>query len=105
VIVDIKLRDGDDPVFISSLSSMIARPASDRDPHELYVTRVAKWFDQKWLRFSVLAAFDLMALPITTTQPSMPCGKLISRSHPSHRRNCPLQWLGSEHQTVGTTES
>jgi len=52
VIVDIKLRDGDDPVFISSLSSMIAQLASDRGPHELYVTRVAKWFDHKWLRFS-----------------------------------------------------
>jgi len=52
VIVDIKPRDGDDPVFMSSLSSMIAEMASDRGPRELYVTRVAKWFDHKWLRFS-----------------------------------------------------
>src|SRR5262245_9361132 len=50
MIVDIKLRDGDDPVFVSSLSSMIARLVSDRAPRELYVTRVAKWFDHRWLR-------------------------------------------------------
>jgi hypothetical protein len=52
VIVDIKLRDGDDPVFISSLSALIARLTSDHGPRELYLTRVAKWFDCKWLRFS-----------------------------------------------------
>lgn len=31
---------------------MIAQLVSDRGPRELYVTRVAKWFDHKWLRFS-----------------------------------------------------
>ena len=52
MILNIALEEDDDRVFVAALSSLIAQLAADRKPSELYVTRVSKWFDHKWLRFS-----------------------------------------------------
>jgi hypothetical protein len=52
MIVNIALEEDDDKVFITRLSSMVAGLTADRRPRVVYVTRVSKWFDHKWLRFS-----------------------------------------------------
>jgi hypothetical protein len=51
MIVHIPGQDGDNQVFMTCFNSMIAQVAADRRPRDLYVTRVSKWFDHKWLRF------------------------------------------------------
>jgi len=52
MIVNITTIEGDDKVFITCLNSMVAQLSSDCSPREVYVTRVTKWFDHKWLRIS-----------------------------------------------------
>jgi hypothetical protein len=52
MIVNITPIEGDDKVFITCLNSMIAQLSADGNPREVYVSRVNKWFEHKWLRFS-----------------------------------------------------
>jgi hypothetical protein len=52
MIVNIVTKEGDDKVFITCLNSTISQIAVDRHLREVYVTRVANWFDRRWLRFS-----------------------------------------------------
>ena len=52
MIVDIPQKDGDDSQFLTAMDSLIATMVAQRQPEDLYVTRINKWFDHKWLGFS-----------------------------------------------------
>ncbi len=51
-IASISMREGDEPLFLAALDSLVARLFEDIGPDEFVVTRVNKWFDHKWLAFS-----------------------------------------------------
>ena len=52
MIVGIPRKDGDDETFLTSIDSLISMIVNELEPHNLYVTRINKWFDHKWLRYS-----------------------------------------------------
>jgi hypothetical protein len=52
MIVNIKYRDGDDKRFLTALNGLIAKIVKDYEPEHVYVIRIKKWFDHKWLKFS-----------------------------------------------------
>jgi hypothetical protein len=52
VIIDIPYKLGDDKQYLTAICSLVASLASLQEPAEIYVTRVKKWFDRKWLRYS-----------------------------------------------------
>jgi hypothetical protein len=52
MIIYIPGKDGDDDKFLTAVSSLIATLVAERCPNDLYVTRINKWFDHKWLGYS-----------------------------------------------------
>ena len=42
----------DDPAFLNCVDRIIAGLIDRHSPEELYLIRIANWFDHKWLRFS-----------------------------------------------------
>jgi hypothetical protein len=42
----------DDPAFLNCVDRIIAAVIDRQAPEELYLVRIANWFDHKWLRFS-----------------------------------------------------
>ena len=52
MIVDVPYREGDDRTYLAAVCSLVASLASSQKPTDIYVTRVRKWFDRKWLRYS-----------------------------------------------------
>jgi hypothetical protein len=42
----------DDPAFLNCVDRIIAALIDRHAPEELYLVRIANWFDHKWLRFS-----------------------------------------------------
>jgi hypothetical protein len=52
MIVEIPNKSGDNEKFMVALSSLIATIVAEKSPTDLYVTRINKWFDHKWLGYS-----------------------------------------------------
>jgi len=52
MIVDIPYKDGDDKTYLAAVCSLVASLAGGQRPTDIYVTRVRKWFDRKWLNYS-----------------------------------------------------
>lgn len=52
MIVEIPRKDGDCAVFLTALNSLIATLVAELRPEDVYVTRIKKWFDHKWLGYS-----------------------------------------------------
>lgn len=52
MIVDIPAKDGDDKRFITALNGLIAIIVNIYEPGDVYVIRINKWFDHKWLKYS-----------------------------------------------------
>jgi hypothetical protein len=52
MIIDVPSDEDDDVRFLANLNGLVARLVSERTPQLVYVVRVNKWFDHKWLRFS-----------------------------------------------------
>jgi len=52
MIVEIRTKNGDSDKFLAAVSSLIATMVAEKKPRDLYVTRINKWFDQKWLGYS-----------------------------------------------------
>ena len=52
MIVDLDLRKGDSEKFLTAISSLIAVLVKEKEPEHLYVVRIKKWFDHKWLKYS-----------------------------------------------------
>jgi len=67
MIVDIPYKDGDDKKFLAAVCSLVATLAKDKEPNDLYVTRISKWFDHKWLRYSGRGRVEFKGSPLTDT--------------------------------------
>ncbi len=52
MIVEIPTKKGDNNKFMAAVSSLIATMVVEKEPNDLYVTRINKWFDHKWLGYS-----------------------------------------------------
>jgi hypothetical protein len=52
MIVDVPYKDGDDKRFLTALEGLIAIIVKDYEPEHVYVVRINKWFDHKWLKYS-----------------------------------------------------
>lgn len=52
MIVDIPVKEGDDPKYLTAVCGLIATLVKEKSPEVLYVTRINKWFDHKWLKYS-----------------------------------------------------
>jgi len=52
MLVDIAPDPGDDTAFIVALNGCVSRLVVERQPRLVYILRVTKWFDHKWLRYS-----------------------------------------------------
>ena len=52
MVVEIPTAGDDDRAFLSNLNGLVARLVSEYEPEVVYVIRINKWFDNKWLRFS-----------------------------------------------------
>lgn len=52
MIVDVPYKEGDDKTYLAAVCGLVASLASSQKPTDIYVTRVRKWFDRKWLRYS-----------------------------------------------------
>jgi len=50
--VNIPSQQDDDPVFVSTLVGIVQRLLKHELPEEVFVIRIDRWFDHKWLRFS-----------------------------------------------------
>jgi len=51
MIIDIPFKEGDSKIFLKGLNGLVAHLASEFCPKEVYVKRIKKWFDHKWLRY------------------------------------------------------
>jgi hypothetical protein len=52
MIIDIPYKTGDHKQYLAAVCSLVASVASSGRPDDIYVTRINKWFDRKWLRYS-----------------------------------------------------
>ena len=52
MIVNIPYSDGDDKRFLTALNGLVAIIVKDYEPEDIYVVRIKKWFDHKWLKYS-----------------------------------------------------
>jgi len=52
MIIDLEYEDGDNKKYLAGISSLIATLVKENEPKNLYVTRINKWFDHKWLKYS-----------------------------------------------------
>ena len=52
MIVNLDFEKGDSEEFLAAISSLIAVLVKDKEPKHLYVVRIMKWFDHKWLNYS-----------------------------------------------------
>jgi hypothetical protein len=56
----------DDPAFLNCVDRVIAALIKRHAPEELYLVRIANWFDYKWLRFSGIGRVPFNGLSIHT---------------------------------------
>ncbi len=52
MIISIEYKKDDDKVFMTGLNRLVARSIPEFKPQDVYVFRINKWFDHKWLRYS-----------------------------------------------------
>ncbi len=52
MIANLDFKEGDNKKYLTALSSLIAVIVKEKTPKDLYVTRINKWFDHKWLKYS-----------------------------------------------------
>ncbi len=52
MIVNLDFKEGDNEKFLTAISSLIAVLVKEKEPKHLYVVRIKKWFDHKWLKYS-----------------------------------------------------
>lgn len=52
MIVNIPFKEGDDKAFLVALNSLVASLVEEYKPKDLYIIRINKWFDHKWLNYS-----------------------------------------------------
>ena len=52
MIIDLEFKEGDSKEFLTAIGSLIAVLVKDQEPKHLYVVRINKWFDHKWLGYS-----------------------------------------------------
>jgi hypothetical protein len=52
MIVSIPITSGDDKTFLACIEGLIAIIVAETEPEELYIVRINKWFDHKWLKYS-----------------------------------------------------
>ncbi len=52
MIVDLDFKKGDSKKFLAAISSLVAELVKEKEPKHLYVVRIKKWFDHKWLNYS-----------------------------------------------------
>ena len=67
MIVDIPRRDGDHATFLAAVNGLIATIVAEKHPGDLYVTRINKWFDHKWLSYSGLGRVRFEGSRLTDT--------------------------------------
>jgi len=67
MILDIPYQDRDDEAFLTAICSLIATIVQDKEPNTVYVTRINKWFDHKWLRYSGRGRVKFEGSPFTDT--------------------------------------
>ncbi len=67
MIVDIDSREGDEEKYMAAISSLIAVLVKSNQPGHLYVTRINKWFDHKWLKYSGRGRVKFEGSPLTDT--------------------------------------
>ncbi len=53
----------DDPAFLNCVDRIIAGLIDHQAPEELYLIRIANWFDHKWLRFSGIGRVAYHGMP------------------------------------------
>ncbi len=70
MIIDIPFKEGDSKKFLTSLNGLAAHLATEFCPKEVYVKRIPKWFDQKWLRYlgNGLIPFPQMEVELLGTE-------------------------------------
>ena len=59
MIVHLDSEKGDNETFFTAISSLIAVLVNEKAPKHLYVVRVKKWFDHKWLNYSGIGRIRL----------------------------------------------
>jgi hypothetical protein len=52
MIVEIPCKEGDDRQYLAAVCSLVASLVGRHRPDNVYVMRVKKWFDRKWLGYS-----------------------------------------------------
>ena len=52
MIIEIPSQSDDDVSFLANLNGLVASLIAERKPQLVYVVRINKWFDHKWLRYS-----------------------------------------------------
>ncbi len=67
MIVDIPIKDGDNKKYLTAVNSLIATLVKERAPKDLQVTRINKWFDHKWLKYSGKGRVAYDCYPISDT--------------------------------------
>jgi hypothetical protein len=67
MIVDIPYKQGDDKKYLAAVCSLVATLVKEHKPKHLYVTRINKWFDHKWLRYSGMGRVAFYGSPLADT--------------------------------------
>lgn len=77
----IALTDEDDPRFVALANRLLDAAITGSRPTEVYLIRIDRWFDAKWLNFSgkVLGALGVSHKPITI--PPFHPNRVLSETH------------------------
>jgi hypothetical protein len=68
MIVNIPAKEGDNDSFLAALNGLVATLVKEYSPEHVYVIRIKKWFDHKWLRYSGKGRVEFKdGLPLTDT--------------------------------------
>jgi hypothetical protein len=67
MIIEIPYKAGDDRQYLAAMCSLVASLASIGCPQDIYVTRIRKWFDRKWLCYSGKARVAFRGSHLTDT--------------------------------------
>lgn len=67
MIVDLEIKKGDNKKYLAAISSLIAVLVKENKPEHLYVTRINKWFDHKWLKYSGKGRVKFEGWPLIDT--------------------------------------
>ena len=73
--------DNDDPQFIAVANQLISAAIATYRPTEVYLIRIDRWFDVKWLRFSGKALGALGVWHRLNTVPPFHPHRVLAESH------------------------